>query len=55
MRIIVAGVALGLTVACGASGLQSMAIGTELVGKGLKAAKEANEYMQRDRPRPPLS
>ena len=50
MRIIVLGLAAALTVACGASGLQSMAIGTELMGKGLKAAKEANEYMQRDRP-----
>ena len=50
MRIFVLGLALGLTVACGASGLESMAIGTELVAKGLKAAKEANELMGRDRP-----
>jgi hypothetical protein len=50
MRIFVLGLALGLTVACGASGLESMAIGTELMGKGLKAAKEANELMSRDRP-----
>lgn len=50
MRIFVLGLALGLTVACGASGLESMAIGTELVGKGMKAAKEANEFMGRDRP-----
>jgi hypothetical protein len=50
MRVFALGLALGLTIACGASGLESMAIGTELVGKGLKAAKEANEQMQRDRP-----
>jgi hypothetical protein len=50
MRTFVLGLALGLTVACGASGLESMAIGTELMGKGLKAAKEAGELMSRERP-----
>jgi len=50
MRILALGLAVGLTVACGASGLESMAIGTELVGKGLKAAKEANEFLSRERP-----
>jgi hypothetical protein len=50
MRTSILGLALSLTLACGASGLESMAIGTELAGKGLKAAKEADEFIKRDRP-----
>lgn len=50
MRILAPAFALALTAACGASGLESMAIGTELMGKGMKAAKEAAEFIERERP-----
>jgi hypothetical protein len=50
MRTLALGLALALTAACGASGLETMAIGTELVGKGLKAVKEAEDYIKRERP-----
>ena len=50
MRVIALGLALGLTVACGTSGLESYQILKELAGKGKVASQEADDMLQHSRP-----